>query len=81
MSEGNQIRDYIHINKLCSKVYKVIKKKKNLGIINICSGKPKKLFRLLNHGTLIIKLIVYRGYFKYPEYEGLNFWGSNVKIK
>jgi nucleoside-diphosphate-sugar epimerase len=34
------VRDYIHVNKVVKKILKIILKKKNETIYNICSGKP-----------------------------------------
>lgn len=80
-SKGNQLRDYIHINNLCRIIFKIIKnKKKDLGIINLCSGKPKKVISLIKSWNTNNKVKINRGYYQYPEYEGLNFWGSNKKL-
>jgi hypothetical protein len=66
---------------LCSIIYKIIKnKKKDLGIINLCSGKPKKVISLIKSWNTNNKVKINRGYYQYPEYEGLNFWGSNKKL-
>lgn len=39
LSNGNQIKDFIHINRAVDQIIKVIEKKKYEGAINICSGK------------------------------------------
>lgn len=82
MSKGNQSRDYIHINDLIKIIYKIIKsKKKNLGIINVCSGKSIKINTLVKSWNFDNKILINRGFYDYPKYEGFNFWGSIKKLK
>jgi len=40
IQNGNFVRDYIHVNKVVKKILKIVLKKNNENIYNICSGKP-----------------------------------------
>jgi len=52
-------------------------KSKNIGIVNICSGKPKSVRSLVeqwvseNDWNIQLEL----GYYPYPDYEPMEFWG------
>ena len=47
-SSGNQYRDFIHVNDLIKAIFKAIKNKKTKGqIINIGSGKPLKIKKII----------------------------------
>ncbi len=47
-SSGNQYRDFIHVNDLVKAIFKAIKNKKTKGqIINIGSGKPLKIKKII----------------------------------
>ena len=49
-SEGNQLRDFVHVNDVVDAIMKSIKIKKARGeIINIGSGKPLKLKKIINY--------------------------------
>jgi dTDP-6-deoxy-L-talose 4-dehydrogenase (NAD+) len=52
------------------------------GIINCCSGKPVAVRRLVEQRIAergaIISLNL--GYFPYPDYEPMAFWGNSKKI-
>lgn len=81
MSGGEQLRDYLHIDEVCEKSIRLIEQQKNLGIVNICSGAPISVRALVenwkkeNHWDIELNL----GYFPYPDYEPMAFWGDNTK--
>jgi len=55
-SDGNQLRDFIHIDDVTNAILKCYKNKKVIGeIINIGSGKPTKVKTLINFITKNIK--------------------------
>ena len=78
MSKGDQVRDYMPISKMITKIIEVIAKKEE-GIFNICSGNGVRL------KDLIIKIIKLKkskiklklGYFPYLSYEPKYFWGES----
>lgn len=83
MSGGEQIRDYLPIEKVAKHIVKIALQNKISGIINCCSGKPIKVKTLVeNHlekNNKKIKLNL--GYYPYPDYEPMAFWGDDSKLK
>tara|TARA_B100000242_G_scaffold184033_1_gene132228 strand:- start:11342 stop:13249 length:1908 start_codon:yes stop_codon:yes gene_type:complete len=77
MSRGDQIRDYLPVEKVVEQLFELFKKKEN-GIFNICSGVPIKVKHLvkdyLNKKKKKIKLNL--GFYPYPKYEAISFWGN-----
>jgi len=53
------------------------------GVINCCSGVPVTVKQLvqeyLKENNQSIKLNL--GYYPYPDYEPMHFWGDNNKLK
>lgn len=82
MSGGEQLRDYLHINDVAKNIVKLSLKHKNIGIVNICSGKPISIRRLVekwlyeNNWNINLNL----GYYSYPDYEPISFWGCDKKL-
>ena len=83
MSGGEQLRDYLPVEKVAEYVNKISLQNKVLRIINCCSGKPISIRKLVenhvkNRGKTI-KLNL--GYYPYSDYEPMAFWGDNTKLK
>ena len=82
MSKGEQLRDYLHVDEAAQKMLNLSLKKENLGVVNICSGQPSSIRTLvekwLAKNDWNIKLNL--GYYPYPNYEALSFWGSTEKL-
>lgn len=83
MSGGEQLRDYLPVEKVAEYVNRISLQNKVLGIINCCSGKPISIRKLVedhmkNRGKTI-KLNL--GYYPYSDYEPMAFWGDNTKLK
>ena len=83
MSQGEQIRDYLPVETVAEYIAVAALQTKIDGIINCCSGKPisvrsfvEKFFEQHNYP---IKLNL--GYYPYPEYEPLAFWGDTGKLE
>jgi len=83
MSGGEQLRDYLPIEKVAEYICKIALQEKKTGIINCCSGKPVSIRNVveehLEKRKKKIKLNL--GYYPYPDYEPLAFWGDNNKLK
>lgn len=83
MSNGDQIRDYLSVDKVSENIVIIALQNKKSGIINCCSGKPISVKQLveeyLKKGNNKIKLNL--GYYPYPDYEPMRFWGSTKKLK
>ena len=82
MSGGEQIRDFLPVETIAKNLVKIALQDKVNGIINNCSGIPLKLIDFvqdyLNKKKKTIKLNL--GYYPYPTYEPMNFWGDNSKL-
>jgi len=80
---GNLIRDFISVKLLCSIIYKIIILNKDLGIVNVCSGKGitvKKFIKRNLKNKKNFKKINMNG--KNPNnFESSYFWGDNSKLK
>ena len=82
MSDGEQLRDYLTVEKLSEYIVKITFQSKITGIINCCSGKPISIRNLaenyIKEKDADIKLNF--GYYPYPDYEPVAFWGDNSKL-
>lgn len=82
MSGGEQVRDFLPIEKLAEYTVAVALQKNVTGAINICSGEPITVRELLDNYIFDcgaqIKLNL--GYYAYPEYEPMAFWGDRKKL-
>ena len=82
MSPGDQIRDYIHISELIKILILFTKLHKDIGIINICSGKKLMLKTIVKNWIKKNKSLIKinTGYYKYNTYEPKNIIGSTKKL-
>ena len=82
MSGGEQLRDYLPVEKVAEYIATIAQQKRIQGIINCCSGKPisirKFVEEYLKREEYSIELNL--GYYAYPDYEPLAFWGDNKKL-
>lgn len=79
MSGGEQLRDYLFIEKVATRLVDIVEQQEsNQGIINCCSGRPISIRRLVEERIkergASIKLNL--GYYPYPDYEPMAFWGK-----
>lgn len=84
MSGGEQLRDFLHCDQVVSHISKIaLQNKINNQIINCCSGEAISVKELvenyLNEKKYKMKLNL--GFFPYPKYEPMAFWGDNSKLK
>jgi nucleoside-diphosphate-sugar epimerase len=82
MSGGEQLRDYLPIEKVAEYIVKIAISDVS-GIINCCSGKPVKVKQLVeNYLKHIHRHIgLNTGFYPYTDYEAMSFWGDNTKLK
>jgi nucleoside-diphosphate-sugar epimerase len=82
MSGGEQIRDYLPVEKAAEYIVKISLQDKYRGIFNCCSGRPIKVVDLvkehLKRRARQIKLNL--GHYPYPDYEPMEFWGDNARL-
>lgn len=80
MSGGEQLRDYLPVEEIAPKIVQLALSQRDIGVINICSGKPISVRSLveqwLNENGWEIELNL--GYYPYPDYEPMAFWGNNT---
>jgi len=83
MSAGEQLRDYLPVEKVAEIIVKTSIQNETTGIINCCSGKPVSIKKMVedylakNNSSISLNL----GYYPYHDYEPLAFWGSTEKLK
>jgi nucleoside-diphosphate-sugar epimerase len=80
---GNLIRDFISIKLLCSIIFKIIMLNKDLGILNLCSGKGTtvKNFIKKNLKNKINLKKIDMDSVNPNNFEPNFFWGDNSKLK
>jgi nucleoside-diphosphate-sugar epimerase len=82
MSGGEQLRDYLPVEKVAEYIVKISLQNKINGIINCCSGELISIRKLVenylveNNKTIELNF----GYYPYPDYEPMAFWGSVTKL-
>jgi len=82
MSGGEQLRDYLPIGDVVRYLVTLALKQQDIGLINICSGKPQSVRGLVEQWLVEnnwnIKLNL--GHYPYPDYEPMAFWGERRKL-
>ncbi|GAB3709131.1 NAD-dependent epimerase/dehydratase family protein [Spirosoma flavus] len=83
MSKGEQLRDYLTVTDVTSSIIQVSMQQNITGIFNICSGQPVSVRTLVERFMQEHKyqLQLNLGYYPYPDYEPLAFWGDNQKLQ
>jgi hypothetical protein len=76
MSGGEQLRDYLSIEALVQQLYD-LHQSQTKGAFNICSGKPISIRRLVEERVQerSANITLNLGYYPYPDYEPMAFWG------
>lgn len=82
MSMGDQLRDYLPINEVAEAFSIVIENPQCQGVINCSSGRPISVFDFVNQQRQIrsSSIELSRGYYPYPTYEPMAFWGVPTKL-
>ncbi|MCF6324130.1 MAG: NAD(P)-dependent oxidoreductase [Gammaproteobacteria bacterium] len=82
MSGGEQLRDYLPVEEVAKRITAIIECDKMEGIYNCSSGVPISIRRLVENRIKerksSIKLNL--GYYPYPDYEPMAFWGDDSKF-
>jgi len=82
MSGGEQLRDYLPVEEIARQIVRLAMTGGDTGMINICSGKPISVRRLVeqwlseNNWEIALSL----GHYPYPDYEPMAFWGDSSRI-
>jgi nucleoside-diphosphate-sugar epimerase len=83
MSKGNQLRDYLPVEKVAENIVNISLQNKITGAINCCNGSPISIKNLVEQYLQQRQKTIYlnTGYYPYPDYEPKDFWGNNEKLK
>jgi nucleoside-diphosphate-sugar epimerase len=82
MSGGEQLRDYLPVTEVAKHLVSLALTSQHNGIVNICSGKPISVRKLVeewidNYGWSVHLNL---GHYPYPDYEPMAFWGDSNKL-
>jgi len=82
MSGGEQLRDYLPVEKVSAHLVAIIENRDFDGIVNVCSGEPISVRRLveLRISEKNAKIHLNLGHYSYPDYEPMAFWGDRSKL-
>lgn len=83
MSGGEQLRDYLHVTEAVEYIVSLAQKEQGNGIVNVCSGEPISIRRLVEGWILDANwsIDLNLGYYPYPDHEPMAFWGDNRKLR
>ena len=80
---GELVRDFVPVKFLCNSILKIINLNDDIGVLNICTGKPMKLKKFVKINVKDEKKfskIEMNG--KNPNnFEAKKFWGCNKKLQ
>jgi dTDP-6-deoxy-L-talose 4-dehydrogenase (NAD+) len=83
MSGGEQVRDFLPVEKVAENIVAIALQQKLTGVINCCSGNPitVKDFveNYLKERNKHISL--HLGFYPYADYEAMRFWGDATKLR
>lgn len=83
MSGGEQLRDYLSVEDAAHNLCAIALQSEANGTVNCCSGNPISIRRLVEerikmlHSDIALNL----GYYPYPDYEPMAFWGDITKLR
>ncbi len=83
MSGGEQVRDYLPVEKVAEYIVAIALQKNITGIINCSSGKGITVKQFVQN-YLIEKsksISLNLGYYPYADYEPMSFWGDDGRLK
>lgn len=83
MSGGEQLRDYLDVRNLAEYICDIALQNDYDGIVNCCSGEPISINRLVEKikDEMNSDIKLNTGYYPYPDYEPMAFWGDNFLLK
>jgi dTDP-6-deoxy-L-talose 4-dehydrogenase (NAD+) len=80
MSGGDQLRDYQPVSEVARYLVELAVAQKDIGIINICSGKPISIRELVESWRKENGWAIDFNFGYYPYYEPMAFWGDRRKL-
>lgn len=81
MSGGEQLRDYLPVEEVASRLVALAQQPLDTGVLNICSGTPVSIRRLveLHAAKRNASIRLNLGHYPYPDYEPMAFWGDATR--
>jgi nucleoside-diphosphate-sugar epimerase len=83
MSGGEQLRDFLPVARVAEVIVALAIEAHGSGAVNVCSGRPISVRSLVE--TWLVErewnMQLELGYYPYPDYEPMAFWGSNSLLK
>lgn len=82
MSGGKQLRDYLPVEEVARQIVELAMAQQDIGAINVCSGNPISVRQLVEKwlGDNGWEIELYLGYYPYPDYEPMEFWGDQCRL-
>lgn len=82
MSNGEQLRDYLAVEDVARRLLLLLEHSECNGLVNVCSGEPISVRRLVEHHIQKrgASIALNFGYYPYPDYEPMAFWGDHRRI-
>jgi len=82
MSSGEQLRDYLSVTEAARIICQLSMKNCDIGTVNLCSGEPVSVRRLVEHWLMESKseMKLNLGHYPYPDYEPMAFWGDRQRL-
>ena len=82
MSGGEQLRDYLPVDKVAQYIADLVEHAEINGIYNCCSGEPISVRTLVERHiqNLGANIELNLGHYPYPTYEPMAFWGYSNKL-
>jgi len=83
MSGGEQVRDFLPIEKVAENLTAIALQNAVEGVINCCSGIPVTVKQFVEDYLKVSKKYIKLnlGYYPYADYEPMRFWGDDTKLK
>jgi len=83
MSGGEQVRDFLPVEKVAANMVRIAVQEKVTGVINCSSGEPVTVKRFVENylDKQNKKITLNLGFYPYPDYEPMCFWGDITKLK
>lgn len=82
MSGGEQVRDFISIQEAARIITDIALLPNDVGVVNVCSGKPKTVRELVETWTneMHSRITLNLGRLPYSQIEPMSFWGDRSKL-
>ena len=83
MSGGEQVRDFLPVEKVAANIVRIALQQKITGVINCCNGEPVTVKAFVENylDKQNQKITLNLGFYPYPDYEPMLFWGDVTKLK